>query len=131
MNVEPDAMDVKEVEIKLPRLSRQFSGYRIVQLSDLHMGGWMDGGRLRKIVDLAKQQQPDLAVITGDIFNGSVQGENLIRAANELVAEISRLTVDVRTLGVLGNHDYWSHADDEIRKALEQCGVIEIGNQFY
>ena len=130
MYVEPDTMDVKEVEIKLPRLSRQFSGYRIVQFSDLHMGGWMDGGRLRKVVDLVKQQQPDLVVITGDFFNGPVWGENLIRAAEELVVELSRLTADVTTLGVLGNHDYWSDAG-EARKALERCGVIEIGNGFY
>jgi hypothetical protein len=130
MYVEPDTMDVKEVEIKLPRLPRQFSGYRIVQFSDLHMGGWMDGGRLRKVVDLVKQQQPDLVVITGDFFNGPVWGGNLVRAAEELVVELSRLTADVTTLGVLGNHDYWSDAG-EVRKALERCGVIEIGNGFY
>ena len=79
--------EVEEVEIKLPRLPRQFSGFRIVQISDLHMGGWMNGERLRKVVDMVKQQHPDLVVITGDFFNGPVWDENLTLAAEELVEE--------------------------------------------
>jgi len=130
MFVEPETLDVKEVEIKLPRLARQFSNYRIVQLSDLHMGGWMDGTRLRKVVDVVKEQQPELVVITGDFFNGPVWSENLVRAADEFVEELSPLTADFTVLGVLGNHDYWSNAD-EARKALKRSGVIEIGNGFY
>ncbi len=130
MFVEPETLDVKEVEIKLPRLARQFSNYRIVQLSDLHMGGWMDGARLRKVVDVVKEQQPELVVITGDFFNGPVWSENLVRAADEFVEELSPLTADFTVLGVLGNHDYWSNAD-EARKALKRSGVIEIGNGFY
>jgi predicted MPP superfamily phosphohydrolase len=128
--VEPEALEVKEVEISLPRLSQQFSGFRIAQFSDLHMGGWMNSERLRKVVDVVKMQQPDLVVITGDFFNGPVWNENSIRAADELVVEILRLTKDFTTLGVLGNHDYWSDAG-EVRKTLQRCGVIEIGNGLY
>jgi len=128
--VEPETIDVTEVEIKLLRLPHQFWGYRIVQFSDLHMGGWMNGERLRKVVDVAKMQQPDLVVITGDFFNGPVWNENLVHAAEELVVELSRLAADFPTLGVLGNHDYWSDAG-EARKALQRCGVIEIRNGFY
>ena len=128
--IESEALDVKEVEITLPRLAHQFSGYRIVQFSDLHMGGWMNGERLRKVVDAVKKQGPDLVVITGDFFSGPVWDENSVRAADELVLELSRLTTDFTTLGVLGNHDYWSDAG-EARKALQRCGVIEIGNGHY
>lgn len=128
--IEPEELDVKEVEIKLPRLPREFSGYRIVQFSDLHMGGWMNGERLRNVVDMVIKQDPDLVVITGDIFTGPVWDTNLINAADEFVVEISRLTADFKTLGVLGNHDYWSDAN-ETRKALERGGVIEIGNAFH
>jgi uncharacterized protein len=130
MFVEPEMLDIPEVEIKLSRLPRQFSGYRIAQLSDLHMGGWMDGGKLHKVVDAVRAQEPDLVVITGDFFNGPVWSEKLVKAADELVAELSPLTADFLTLGVLGNHDYWSNAD-EARKALQRCGVIEIGNSFH
>ena len=128
--IEPEELEVTEVEIKLPRLPIQFSGFRIAQFSDLHMGRWMNGERLRKVVEAVKQQQPDLVVITGDFFTGPVWDENLVNAAEELVIELSRLTADFTTLGVLGNHDYWSDAG-EARKALQRCGVIEIGNSHY
>lgn len=72
--VEPNELDVTEVEIKLPRLPFQFSGYRIVQFSDLHMGGWLNDERLRKVVDMVIKQQPDLVVITGDFFTGPRMG---------------------------------------------------------
>ena len=126
----PDELDVQDVEIKLPRFPDRFAGFRIVQFSDLHMGGWMNGERLRKVIDAVKQQRPDLVVITGDFFNGPVWNENSNHAADEFVEELSQLTADFTTLGVLGNHDYWSDAA-EARKALQRCGVIEIGNGFY
>jgi len=128
--VEPKELDVVEVEIKLPRLPSKFYGYRIVQFSDLHMGGWMNGERLRKVVDEVRKQRADLVVITGDFFTGPVWDENLVNAAEEFVTEISPLTADFITLGVLGNHDYWSDAG-ETRKALQRGGVIEIGNGLY
>jgi uncharacterized protein len=128
--VEPKELDVEEVEIKFPRMPRQFSGYRIVQFSDLHMGGWMNGEKLRRIVDLVKEQKPDLVVITGDIFTGPVWNEHLVNMASQFIEEISKLTVEYKTLAVLGNHDYWSDAE-ETRKALQQAGVIEIGNNFH
>lgn len=128
--VEPKDLDVEEVEIKFPRLPHSFAGYKIAQFSDLHMGGWMNGERLRKVVDLVKEQKPDLVVITGDFFTGPVWDEKLVNMAKEFVDEISKLTVEFKTLGVLGNHDYWSDAT-ETRRALQEAGVIEIGNSFH
>jgi predicted MPP superfamily phosphohydrolase len=125
-----DELDLQEVNIKLPRLPHPFSGYRIVQISDLHMGGWMNGEGLRKVLDMVIQQQPDLVVVTGDFFNGPGWDENSALAADELVEEFSRMTADFPTLGVLGNRDYWSDAN-EARKALQRCGILEIGNQVY
>ncbi len=128
--VEPELLEVKKVDIKLSRLSSRFSNYRLVQLSDLHMGGWMDGRQLRKVLDIVMEQRPDLVVITGDFFNGPVWSEKLVRAAEEFVAEVSILTSEVTVLGVLGNHDYWSDAD-EARAAIKRSGVIEVGNGFH
>jgi len=128
--IEPEVLDVQQVEIVLPRLPHQFSGYRILQLSDLHMGGWMNGERLRKVINMTMKQRPDLVVITGDFFIGPAWDENLMHAADELVVEFSRLTADFKTLGILGNHDHWLDAG-EVRKALKRCGILEIGNGFY
>ncbi len=66
--LEPEELEVSRVTIKLRRLPPRFAGFKLVQFSDLHMGGWMNGERLRVVVDMVKDQRPDLVVITGDFF---------------------------------------------------------------
>lgn len=127
---EPEPLEVTEVRIQLPRLSKSFSGYKIVQISDLHMGGWMNGERLQVVVDRVIEQKPDLVVITGDFFTGPVWDEKLVRAADEIAVVLPKLTADYLTLGVLGNHDYWSDAQ-QCRNALVRCGVTEVRNGVY
>ena len=62
--------EVKEVTYTSPRLPQAFDGYRIVQLSDLHIGSWQGNTpAIRKLVDLVNAQQPDLIVFTGDLVN--------------------------------------------------------------
>ena len=129
--IEPEELDVKEVEIKLPRLPHQFSGYRIVQFSDLHMGGWMNGKRLRKVVDVVKKQQPDLVVITGDFFTGPVWDENINPCSRGICC--GTFPVDSR---FYRHWVFWAIMiiglmQAKARKALQRCGVIEIGNGLY
>ncbi len=63
--------EVKRSHLHLsPRLPQAFDGYRIVQLSDLHIGSWQGNTpAIRKLVDLVNAQQPDLIVFTGDLVN--------------------------------------------------------------
>ena len=44
--MEPNAFKVDVVRLKLTRLARSFSGLRLAQISDLHMGDWMNASRL-------------------------------------------------------------------------------------
>src|SRR5437870_2657820 len=64
--IEPEWVDVERVRVSLPRLSSAFHGYRVAQISDLHMGAWMDRSRLDDVVSLVNKQRPDLIAITGD-----------------------------------------------------------------
>src|SRR4051812_17594759 len=44
--VEPAWVTVQPVRLTLPRLAAAFHGYRIAQISDIHMGDWMTRERL-------------------------------------------------------------------------------------
>src|SRR5512145_930411 len=61
----PNRFTVETIRLKLPRLSGQFSGMRLAQISDIHMGGWMNLERLRRVKDLVVAQNPDVLLITG------------------------------------------------------------------
>src|SRR5690349_19933305 len=81
--VEPLWFDLEKVTLILPRLPKSFDGFRILQLSDLHLGGWMDRERLARVVEFVGAQQFDLIVMTGDYVFGHSWGPVLDQAAED------------------------------------------------
>lgn len=94
-------IDVRKINIVSERIPESFNGYRIVHLSDMHVGTWgNDTTFISNLVDSVLAQKPDLIVFTGDIVN---------RHTLELrpfLKTLSRLKAPDGTLSVLGNHDY-------------------------
>ncbi|MBO4654241.1 MAG: metallophosphoesterase [Bacteroidales bacterium] len=94
-------LTVKQVEINLPNLPTEFDGYRIVQLSDLHVG---THGRstafMEKMVRRVNELQADLIVFTGDIVNTT---DEEIKPFEQV---LSQLKAPDGVMSVLGNHDY-------------------------
>src|SRR5687767_12497996 len=68
--MEPSRFKVETIRLKLPRLSRRFSGLLVAQISDIHMGGWMNLERLQHVADLLIAEKPDVLLITGDFVIG-------------------------------------------------------------
>jgi len=97
----------------------RLEGLRIVHLTDLHVGRVTPVAVQEAAVDLANAERPDLVVITGDFVCHSQ------KYLDELTALMKRFTAPV--MGVLGNHDYWSGAD-EVRRALRKGGVEVLDN---
>ena len=105
--------EVKEVEYSSPRLPDGFDGYRIVQLSDIHIGSWQGRQKsIQKLVDMANGQKADLIVFTGDLVN---------QQSHELDAFapiLSQLHAPDGVYSILGNHDYgtyyrWKSPEEE------------------
>lgn len=121
-------IEVRDVEIFSTRLPAGFDGYRIVQISDLHVGTWGEDTRfLDKFVDSVNAQKPDLIVFTGDIVN---------RRTDEMepfLKTLSRLRAKDGVYSVLGNHDYgdyldWPHPSEKIENmALMYAWQKQIG----
>lgn len=61
----------QEVVLEFPDLPAALEGYRIVQLSDLHVSAAARRTRSERIVALANAQRADLMVVTGDIVDGN------------------------------------------------------------
>lgn len=117
--VERNIYDVKEVEISSSRIPGTFDGYRIVQLSDIHLSSFQGRARsLSRAVDKVNSLDPDLILFTGDMITFSPDELN-----SELAAVLSRLRAKDGVYSVLGNHDYCTYteyaSEDERRIALE------------
>jgi len=93
---------VKEVEISLKNLPAGFDGFRIAQVSDLHVGAVIGRDYTRKVVDIVNHLKPDLIALTGDFVDGSV--EDLAPD----VAPLSALQSPHGTFFITGNHEYYS-----------------------
>jgi predicted MPP superfamily phosphohydrolase len=125
--IEPGEFEVETVPLKLPRLSRSFSGLRLAQISDLHMGGWMNAARLRHVVDLVIDQKPDALLITGDFLIGHDDVEVSDQVVSDLIEQLSRLSNSFPSFAVLGNHDYWTNVET-VRHAVASSGITELTN---
>ena len=128
--MEPNLFIVETVRLQLPRLSRKFSGLRLAQISDIHMGGWMNLERLQHVADLVIAEKPDLLLITGDFVIGHNAVDISDQMIRDLIAGLSRLTAAIPTFAVLGNHDYWTDVET-VRHVLSTSGVIELTNSVF
>lgn len=128
--VEPNWFKLETIHLKLPRLSRRFSGIRVVQISDIHMGGWMNLDRLQRVADLIVAQAPDVLLITGDFVIGHDHADISQQAVDDLTAGLSRLANSFPTFAVLGNHDYWTDAET-VRRLLNSCGITDLTNTVF
>ena len=94
-------IDVVEQPVEIENLPAGFDGYRIVQISDLHVGSYgSDTAFVSKLVNRINALNPDVILFTGDIVN---------RQTDELmpfVTTLSRLKARDGVYSILGNHDY-------------------------
>jgi predicted MPP superfamily phosphohydrolase len=102
----PGQRDVRlvEFEVPLPGLDPLFDGFRIVQLSDIHLGNFMDGEELAPHVERVRALDADLVCITGDICDG-------LHHAPATLPVLGRLRAREGVVAILGNHDVYTGAD--------------------
>lgn len=113
---------VVQVDVSLDRLPAEFDGFRIVQLSDVHVGPTIGRDFVERMVEVTNSLSPDLIAITGDLVDGSVQN---LRAHTE---PLSLLEASVGRYFVTGNHEYYSGADDWILE-MERLGIPTLRNE--
>jgi predicted MPP superfamily phosphohydrolase len=120
-------VELRENHIALPRLSKSFDGFTVLQLSDLHIE--MSEAAMARVVVLLKDLSYDLCVLTGDYrantwgpYEAALAGVERVRAA--LRGEV---------YGVLGNHDTICMVPGleamGIRMLLNESAVIERGGE--
>lgn len=123
--IEPSWLRVKYVPIKLSRLPKAFHDTRIVQITDIHMGGWTTRERLMEAVNLINQLRPDVVAITGDFVD---RHSNSLM--DDLIVPLSALNPVDLTVAVMGNHDYAFNVS-AIRRVLQTANITELRNSVH
>ncbi|MDE7349473.1 MAG: metallophosphoesterase [Muribaculaceae bacterium] len=120
-------ISVENVKISSKKIPAAFNGYKIVQLSDFHIGTYSSAPDcVERIVKKVNSLNPDLIVFTGDLVNSSSQ------EMEEFTGILSQLHAKDGVYSVLGNHDYCLyrqyHGDDTPDKELAK--VIDCEKQI-
>ena len=92
---------VEDFKVSSPKIKKSFDGYRIVHLSDFHLGTYSSTpATVKLIVDTVNSLNPDLIVFTGDLVN--ISASEIDRFKDDL----SQLKARDGVYSVLGNHDF-------------------------
>lgn len=109
---------VERLDIEIPGLPQRFNGYRVVQLSDLHVGTLgANKAFLEKIVEMVNNLHPDLIVFTGDIINSRAS------ELESFTTILSKFEAPDGVISILGNHDYgdYTHWAEEQQKLNDRA----------
>lgn len=131
--VEPTWLEVNHAVIRVADLPVEFAGFRIVQLSDFHSSRLVTADYLAEAVVLARQQQPDLIVLTGDFVHKG------FKHIDAMAQALGQLSAPQGVYAVLGNHDFsvrnalgfrrYRHLHRAVADALTEQGIQVLRNQ--
>ena len=102
--------EIKHVVLRSERLPISFDGYRIVQISDLHIGAMVNAEReLNHITSLCNAQDADLIAFTGDLID--IRREEITKPITTI---LSQLKAQDGVYSVTGNHDIGVYVRDSL-----------------
>ncbi len=114
--------ELRRIEVVLERLPRALDGFRIAQISDVHIGPLLGREFAEAVTARVGELAPDLVAITGDLVDGSV--DHLA----EDVAPFAGLSAPHGVWFVTGNHDHYAGADPWVAH-LEGLGIEPLRNR--
>ena len=112
----------ERVTIPVPGLPASFEGFRIVQLSDLHIEPFTGSAFIERVVAVVNGLAPELVVLTGDFVSRHAA------AAAELTPILSQLRAPHGAFACLGNHDVWAGRRPIVQE-LDRAGVPVLINE--
>ena len=112
-------VELEQVKIKIKNLQTPF---KILQLSDIHIGGLIDAAFIKEIVHRVNATNPDLIIITGDLVDIAIE------RAEAPLEELRNLSSKYGTFFIVGNHEYF-HGIEKIIKRVKELDIRVLENE--
>jgi len=116
-------VEVTHPRIRLTRLPKAFEGFRIAQLSDIHISPFMNAAEIRRCVTMTNEQKPDLIVMTGDYLSWDTAWQG------EVVQALAGLRAPYGVFGSLGNHESITHTEESLTRLFAAQGIHILRQQ--
>ena len=118
----PKNIDLVEIDIELEDLGWNFNNFRILNLTDIHLGQWINPEYLNDLTDYVNTLNIDLITLTGDYFSYVIEGYE-----KSLEESFKKLHAPYGKVGVLGNHDHWM-SSNKIREIFKNANIVDLSN---
>jgi predicted MPP superfamily phosphohydrolase len=113
---------IYNVEVPIKNLPKEFDGFKIAQISDLHIGPMIGPRYTKRVVKMVNKLSPNLVALTGDIIDGSVD------QAQRGAAPLAHFESTHGTFYITGNHEYYWGVDVAIG-AIRKIGARTLLNE--
>jgi len=112
------ALTVTEYTLEFDTLPKNFVGFKICHLSDVHATG------NEEILEKVREQKPDIIAVTGDDIESKTDEE--IKKAVWFMSELKDIAP---VYAVSGNHDNWYSPDSVLSEEYEKIGISYLENE--
>jgi uncharacterized protein len=111
---------IKRVKLAFDNLPASFKGMRIVHISDVHSGSFMDKKAVQHGIDLILKENADLILFTGDLVNDKAT------EMNDYMDVFNQLKAPMGVFSTLGNHDYGDYVQWPIEGISKEQNLINL-----
>lgn len=126
------ALQKTAYKISFKKLPKDFEGYKILHLTDIHRKSF--GFKQRKLISLIERENPDIVVVSGDIiycYNHWYNfGYSYKKDLSKVIALFDVIAKKYPVYYSPGNHECKSGYYNEIKKALLKSGVVVLENEI-
>lgn len=114
-----------DVDLQLDKMDPSTDGFKIIQLSDLHAGGFISSKPMGRAREIINSINPDLIVITGDFVNFSPDEMKIISS------ELKLLRSKNGVFACLGNHDHYMKPEDhdKLISEIRNSDIVLMNNE--
>lgn len=117
-------LELKHITFTSPDLPPYFDGYRLVQITDFHLGSFPPGNNfVQKVVDATNNEEPDMILFTGDLVN------NQASEVEPYLDTLGQLHASDGIYSIWGNHDYCEYGNNHSIGALKRNRRMLYGYQ--
>ncbi len=122
--IEPFWLETTRIPLRIEGLHPDFDGYRIVQISDIHINDWMMSSHIHRSIESVNRLSPNLIVLTGDFVTRNVPFD-----LNLSIRIFRKLRATDGVIAIPGNHD---HKEDgviqTVRQLMRESGMVDLSN---
>ena len=117
-------LELKHITFTSPDLPPYFDGYRLVQITDFHLGSFPPGNDfVQKVVDATNNEEPDMILFTVDLVN------NQASEVEPYLDTLGQLHASDGIYSIWGNHDYCEYGNNHSIGALKRNRRMLYGYQ--